>query len=746
MQAGVDVVNRESGAARRWPISLALIFALLHAVVAKADDPSEWEWGKTELQTDLQNLLACITWINIGAEGNKDDGPDTREFWRGCAAAKKLPGHSPQLDAAKSASDFPRFEFEVGSDKLPLHSHKLLPNTVEALGLLLNQATTKGIQIRLVGHASCLKGEADPTDESRNLHLSLQRARFMQLALVSYNYTRNHAVSGHRIVTEGRGYFERRNGGDFASAECKKRARGQIAAAESKEELLQQRVEVRVGSPLLVRWGLAATNQTVSRLVHDKRVPENALLPRAFPKGLWPGMYHSVDLSALHPALRLPANSPRECWGRATPWTVFAKTGAPLDHDALGVLSLRVRTAVRQTPGGRHVGLLLDVTGRLPSGDPPIPLLAKTVLSLPAYWALEERLTAVLSPILSWSASKIASDIGTLPDATVDPDATRKRQFYQVLARKVGHTTCQPLVAAAPGKEVEDRLNAALGMMLQYMPQTHEDMLARLSGVHPQLGLSPVRAGERVCVHPSRLFAKENTFEFGWSGESCANVGNVGGAGYAPRLQLSSADNAFPQRYGLTDLDDHWPFRGRTHIRWVRTWAEAFMRPLPERAVIIRPVEGLLKVQAKDALNDENPRHAFMLIGYSGEGAQQLVDARSYCTPLPDDEPNPVPDAQCVTIPFGGELRLQVPLQMAKGRAFWDLGLTIGELGDMTGRTGNDVFSAARHTKAFRSTFATGAGLIIDRSRGVADRAGVLSGDTDFIRRLPVINGDTVPW
>jgi hypothetical protein len=101
---------------------------------------------------------------------------------------------------------------------------------------------------------------------------------------------------------------------------------------------------------------------------------------------------------------------------------------------------------------------------------------------------------------------------------------------------------------------------------------------------------------------------------------------------------------------------------------------------------------------------------------------------------------------QCATIPFGGELRVQVPVHMAKGRAFWDLGITIGELGDMSGRTASDVFSAARRTKAFRSTFATGAGLVIDRPREVADRPPVLSGDTDFIRRFPVMNGDAIPW
>lgn len=709
---------------------------MLHAALAKAAEPSEWKWGNTELQTDLQNLLACITWINVGAEGDEHDGPDTREFWRGCAAAKKLPGHSPQLAAAKSASDFPRFEFEVGSDKLPLHSHKLLPNTVEALGLLLNQATTKGVQIRLIGHASCLKGEADPTDESRNLRLSLQRARFMQLALVSYNYTRNHAVSGHRIVTEGRGYFERRNGGDFASAECKKRARGQVAAAESKEELLQQRVEVRVESPLLARWGLAASGQTVSRLVHDKREPESGLLPRGFPKGLWPGMYHSVDLSALHPALRLPGNLPRECWARATPWTVFKNVasqvsdGAPLDLDTLGDLSLRVRTAVRQTPGGRQVSLLLDVTGRIHSGEPP--LLGKTVLSLPAYWAFEERLSPVLSPILSWSASKIASDIDKLPDATVDPDATRKMQFYQVLARKVGNATCQPLVASAPEK-IEDQLNAALGILLQNLPQTHEDVLARLSGVHPQLGFSPVRVGEHICVHPSRLHALVPARRvYGWDGENCTHLVSLGGTGASPRLQLSSGENAFPQRYG--EKDDSGELPSINGIRWARTWSEAFVRPLPERAIVRRPVKGLPKGPApQDAINDDDPKHVFMLIGYDGVGAQRLSDALSRCNPKPGepvDTSNPV---QCVTIPFGGELRVQIPLQIAKGRTFWDLGATIGELADTTGRQENDIFSAARRIKSFRSIFGTGAGLVVDSS-------------PDLIRRLPVTNGDTIPW
>jgi outer membrane protein OmpA-like peptidoglycan-associated protein len=756
MQAGAGAVTKRGRDAIPYVILLVLTFALLHAAAAKAekaDEPLDWKWGRGELQTDLQNLLACITWINVG-ELQGSEGPDPSEFWKGCAAAAQAPGSSPQLKAANKPSDFPRFEFAVGSDRLPLHSHEHL-NTIEALALLLGRPTTRSVQIRLVGHASCLKDEADSTDETRNLRLSLQRARFMRLALVSNNYTRNHAVSGHRIVTEGRGFFERRNGGDFKDAECKVRAESVLGSAESNEELLQQRVEVRVESPLLVRWGLGATGQTVGRLVHDKRDPQDALLPRGFPKGLWPGIYHSLDLSGLHPAFRLPAGLPRECWTRATRWISFKDVssqnsdGAPLDGSDLGVLSLRVRTVVTQTPEGRHVSVVLDVTGRIPSwgeGEPIPPLLAKTILSLPAYWALEERLSYVLSPILTLSASDIASGIDNLPNPTDDTDAARKLQFYQVLAHKVGHMTCQPLVASMPKDSVEGQLREALHTLLQSLPQTHEDMLARLSGIHPQLGFSPVRVGERICVHPARLFSVTNKVEYGWSSESCAHVVNVGVAGQAPLLQMSSADNGFPQRYGSADQVGDLPFREGTHIRWARTWAEGFMRPLPRRAVIQRPIEGLLKGQGNDApfvFNDENPLRSFMLIGYTGESAQQLRDARSYCA---GKHTIPAPDPQCVTIPFGGELRVQIPAQMAKGRTFWDLGITIGELGDITGRTGSDVLSAVHKIKAFRSTFATGAGLVIDRPRDLIHGQPVLNGDTDLIRRFPVINGDVLPW
>lgn len=718
---------------------LALVWSLLHSPLAKAKELDSWEWGKRELHTDLQNLLACITWINTG-ELKGGDGPDPSEFWRGCLAAGELKGSSSQLKAATGPSDFPRFEFEVGSNNIPLPSHKFLANTLEALGLLLNQPTTRAVQVRLIGHASCLKGEDGPDEVTRNLRLSLQRAQFAHRALTKDEYTRNHRVSGQRIATEGRGYFERRNGGDFDSAECKKRSLGQLSETESKVELQQQRVEVRIESPLLVRWGLAATNQIVGRLVYDERLPEAALLPRGFPQGLLPGIYHSVDLSGLDPAFRLPAKLPKECWARATRWTSFDNVatqttdGAPLDRSELGALSVRVRISVRQTAMGRQASLFLDVTGRIPSwgeNEPVPPLLAKTILSLPAYWGLEQRLPFILPAILTLSASDIASKIDDLPDPTHDNSKERKLEFYQALANETAakegnHWTCQPLVASAPRDKLEAQLSEALSSLIRGLPQTHEDMLARLSGVHPQLGLSPVQVGERICVHPSQLSVVDGRPEYGWSSESCAHLVSIGMPDTSPRLQLSSADNPFPQRYGSSDATVDLPVHNG--IRWIRTWAEAFMRPLPERAVIRRPIDGLPISPPKTGFNEDNYQRSFMLVGYNGEGERSLANSIASCNP-----PDPTTDVQCAAVPFGGELRLQVPVHMATGRTFWDLGTTLGEIRDTTGRTERDVVSAARGLKAFRSTFGTGERLIIDSS-------------LDLIRRLPVTNGDTIPW
>lgn len=720
-----------------WLTGLALAISLLPTPVARAQTVPSWEWGERELHTDLQNLLACITWINAG-ELNGGDGPDPSEFWRGCLAATKLMGSSSQLQAAKGPSDFPRLEFDVGSDDIPLPPQTLLANTLEALGLLLNQSTTRTMQVRLIGHASCLSGEDGPEGLARNLHLSWQRARFIQRALASNKYTRNNRISGQRIATEGRGYFERHNGGNFDGAECKKRSIGHLSETESKEELAQQRVEVRVESPLLVRWGLAATDQIVGRLVNDERLPKAALLPRGFPRGLLPGIYHSVDLSSLHPAFRLPTALPKECWSRGTNWTTFNNVatqnsdGAPLDRSELGVLSLRVRIGVRETATGRQASLLLDVTGRIPSwgeNEPVPPLLAKTILSLPAYWALEQRLPYILQPILTSSASDIASGIDNLPEPTHDNTLTRKLEFYQVLAKEAGpkgDRNCQPLIASEPKAKLDSQLNEALGALIRGLPQTHEDMLARLSGVHPQLGYTPVKVGERICVHPSQLSVVDGRVEYGWASESCAHLINIGVPDTSPRLQFSSADNPFPQRYGAKDATGELPLHDG--VRWVRTWAEAFIRPLPERALILRPIDGLLKSPPTSGFNDDNSMRSFMLIGYNGEGERSLATSLSSCNP-----PDPTTHVQCATIPFGGELRLQVPVHMAVGRTFWDLGTTIGEIGDTTGRAERDVVSAARGIKAFRSTFGTGERLVIDNS-------------PDLIRRLPVTNGDTIPW
>ncbi len=793
-------------------------------------------------RTPLQRLTLCLNHLNTGFDASTADPaginayPDSGDvlepqLWQGCLALEKAKGVSKKLDNARDKARFPALVFAtIGAAQLPKSDYLIV---IEALAHLLNLPENRELRIRLIGHASCLYSPAgwadkgapehpseDPAFQDTNLRLSLARADFVRRALSSGAWTNGHPVSSGRMVVEGRGFFEPRNGGDFKASDCDdaaifatgkfKDAGGDpvvfASSLKSRPEILQQRVEIAIESPVAVRYGLRAEGQTVSRLVADHPADKKNHVQhiiRFFPDGVRPSEYHSVNLGAAA-SLFAVADAPldrrgRLCWARTSGWLKLLESSELDPQDRGGALRARFRIVPRMQPGGRVTSsFLLDLAGR------PVPGLEKpgegevavSTLSMPAIAASQERIAPFLAALMTdIGREKIAKTLGKTVRQTKFSESGKAREGELLVRFRLDHDgdedlqrRCLPVKAAADDKADtpnEADVNKAIDAIIARLPQTHEDILARLTGSNLPSGIIRLSAGMKLCAQPASTHSLQGASLLGIAAETCTLVREVPGDGGRDQITLSSAYNPFVPGSGPMRADPGGKINIAVATNWYETAIAAGKFPIVRELYLFRPAEDLhaavgLKVKL-DAPRiagwaDGDNKSAFILAGF-GDRKQFLVRGNQIkktgdpqetwhpgCQSISKTEnvlkdgllKSGIPgsygalntlfhrsndfldalisqDPHCVVVPRHTALTTLVPLRFSNRLDYWELGATIAEVGTALLKSDTEIMANGRKLKAFAGLFPPYSRPVIDTEPGV-------------ILRLPVLTGDALPW
>lgn len=747
------------------------------------------------------------------------------QLWQGCVPLDKAKGVSKKLEGARDKALFPALVFKtIGAAQLTEADYQIV---IEALAHLLNLPENRELRIRLIGHASCLyspagwaeKGEPehpseDPDFQDVNLRLSLARADFVRRALSSDAWTNGNPVSSGRMVIEGRGFFEPSNGGDFTASSCDnaaifateklKDAGGDLVAfassLENQSDILQQRVEIAIESPVAVRYGLRAEGQKVSRLVAD--LPEDKKkhvqhIIRFFPDGVRPSEYHSVNLGVTE-SLFAVADTPldrrgRLCWSRTSGWLKLLKS-SELDTEARGgTLLTRFRIVPRMQPGGRVTSsFLIDLTGR-PLRGLEVPV---STLSMPAIAVSQERIAPFLAALMTdIGREKIAKILSKEVRQTMFAESGTGSEGELLVRSRLDHDgaedlqrRCLPVKAAVDDKAdtpKEADVNKAIDAVIARLPQTHEDILARLTGSNLPAGIIRLSAGMKLCAQPASTHNQKEWSLFGMAAETCTLVREVPGDGGRDQITLSSAYNPFVPGPGPMRADPRGNINIAVATNWYETAIAASKFPIVRELYLFRPAKDLYVTVSQNVKlgrpqiagwEDGDNNSAFILAGF-GNRKQFLVRGNQIkktgdvpeswylgCQSITATEDalkdkllvTGIPgsygalntlfhrtkefldvlisqDPHCVVIPRRTALTTLVPLRFSNRLDYWELGSTIAEVGTGLLRPDAEIMANGRKLKAFASLFPPDSRPVIDTEPGV-------------ILRLPVLTGDTLPW
>jgi outer membrane protein OmpA-like peptidoglycan-associated protein len=381
---------------------------------------------------------------------------------------------------------------------------KLKPTQMDMLrelGPLLNQPGVRQARVRLIGHASC--GEPGARDDEQALRLSFRRAEVVREALSDAG-----DVRASRLVAEGRGYFEpaeRPNELRTPDRRC-----DPVTAGDTS---LDRRVELAIDSPVAAHYGGTVGNFTLAPLVGtDKAGP----VIRYMPRGLHPSGWFTVDLSSVSNAFRpnSAAAASAGCRGATTGWATLDQPLSNLD-DGTGDFRIRLRSVPRRVKGRVEAAILLDLQGVATGGTPPAPPAPP---ALPGFWSLRERLPVALRQILTGTSHRGGST--PAPAYVLPVGATWGGPGHPGSLLAIGCGLSQ----ARADETYLSRLKPAVDAVLEAVPLTALDVLAREIDLHPSLLFHRVDPGMRLCVRSTNMSYRGNSQRFSFTNSVCEVV------------------------------------------------------------------------------------------------------------------------------------------------------------------------------------------------------------------------------
>ncbi|WP_164777792.1 hypothetical protein [Sinorhizobium meliloti] len=819
-------------------------------------------------RTQLQRLSLCLNYFNTefdvvarrentskvptrgpleataGVNSFQDYGmvADAPRLWQACLPVKSnnAPRVSAELSQTNDRSGIPPLVFRsIGASKLPKKDYRV---SIEALAHLLNLPENRAVKVRVIGHASCLHSPegwvargapANPSQDAAfqdlNLRLSLQRAEFVRSTLTSSAWTHGNPVRAQRIVVEGRGFFEPRNGSDFSANGCDAAARRATEARRRAQddkallaqvfqddpEQLQQRVEIAIESPIGVRYGLRAEDQTVSRVVADRQEKEDPgrdpqQIVRFFPLGVRPSEYHTIDLGLvddIFSAVDSSTEGARQCWLQHSGWLQL-RHFSELDHPDGGNLWVRFRFAPRLSRGHVRHALLLDLLGRelgsvLSTATKTEQVVQQEAtpirtLSIPAHWSLRNRISPLLSALITGVDRDQVTAALKAVDATFEFPQVPDNADHAVLQRVP--RSCLKLVANTPGTDeqrfaLRERLSAGLGEVFRLLPQTSEDLLARIAELHPHQRFARIRAGMRLCVQPAMTHEQPDSSNsprvgLGISERICAAVMDLRGDTPRPALHFAPANNPVLRRapppfeaktnFGGITVATNWSellfstdtsaLTSTVFVFWPRQelydkkgetfqlgqnreWGELFSGRTFYLAGFAseEPLWPRLNALLSDSDEIEITKYGCMPLGVANETEQKAAIKSLLLSPhintpgmywwLLDLVHRPLVEAsriagdapRCALVPRRSDFALQIPVSLKNGVEYFDLGMTLGEIARLLRKGDPGVATNVRSLVAFRNVFDVPDSVVLDSDQSVADR-------------VPLLEGDSLPW